>query len=95
MRDDLDVHIPRLVVANLLDDAALDVALRRARAATLDGTEVVYLGSSDATGTAWAARAADAERVAGGADDEAADAVRSALAEIGLADVEVEVVRPA
>jgi hypothetical protein len=94
VRDDLDVRIPRLVVANLLGDDALDVALRCARAATVDGTEVVYLGTSDAAGTAWAVRAEDAGRVAVVADEVGADAVRAALLEVGLVDVDVEVVPP-
>jgi hypothetical protein len=95
VRDHLDVRIPRWVVSNLHDDTGLDVALRRARAATVEGHEVVYLGRSDATGTAWAVRAEDAERVVAVADDAQADALRSALAHLDLADVEVEVVPPA
>lgn len=94
--DDLGVSISRIVVADLVSepDAALDVALRRARERSADGDEVVYLGSSDPVATAWAVRAEDASAVHVVAVEATVQELRAALVGLGLDDVEVRVVPP-
>lgn len=93
VRDDLGVPIPRVVVADL-SGAAEERALRRAREVSADGEEVVYLGASQPVATAWVVRAEDAGRVLVVADDAAAQALRAALAELGIDDVALEVLPP-
>lgn len=93
MRDDLGMPIPRVVVADLTG-ATEELALRHARAASADGDEVVYLGASEPVATAWVVRAEDAGRVAVVADDDAAHALETALAELGLDDVALVVLPP-
>lgn len=93
MRDDLGMPIPRVVVADLTG-AAEELALRHARAASADGDEVVYLGGSEPVATAWVVRAEDAGRVVVVAGDTAAQALRAALADLGIDDVALEVLPP-
>jgi thioesterase domain-containing protein len=93
VRDDLGVRIPRLVVADLTA-CGEDVALARARAASAEGQEVVFLGACDPVATAWVVRAEDAPRVHVVADEARAQALRAALVDLDLADVEVSVTAP-
>lgn len=93
MRDDLGMPIPRVVVADLTA-AAEETALRRARDASAAGQEVVYLGAAEPLATAWVVRAEDAGTVVVVADEHAGQQLATALADLGLADVAVEVVAP-
>jgi sarcosine oxidase gamma subunit len=70
--------IPRVVVADL-SGASEELALRHARAASAD---------------AWVVRAEDAGRVVVVAGDTAAQALRAALADLGIDDVALEVLPP-
>lgn len=94
MSDDLDVQSSRVVVAVLDADAEPDAALRSARTASAEGSEVVYLARSDAQATAWAVRAEDAATALVVADEASAQQLREALDAMGLHEVQVSRVAP-